>query len=221
VSGHPPILGTLENVLAATWFLGALLVWAELKRTAYRDVIHVSYLPWILALLVWGLRYPDRITPLTISEQSIWVDIHAAAAWLAFAAFLFAFGLAVLTLVSRHRAEPPVWLPERPELDRLMLRSLSLTFIAASVMMATGAWYSLVLFGRWLVWEVVLICALVLWLGVAVAVHARLFFGWRGSRLAWVVLLLLPAAILTFWVWSAYQGTYHSFDFQLLRAGDL
>lgn len=218
--GHPPLFGTFENVLAAGWTLAAMVLWGAWRGSGWRDLAWASALPWLVILPAWGLRYPARLLPLTISERSLWVDIHVLFAWVAFDVVVLAVGTSGLVVARERWPSRLTWVPAAEAVDLWLFRAVTLAFIGTSLVLATGSYYSVLLFGAWVRWEVVQVSSIVLWLALAMIVHARLFYGWKGAKLAWAVLAVLPVALTSYWVWSVYRGTYHSFDIPLLRAGD-
>jgi ABC-type transport system involved in cytochrome c biogenesis permease subunit len=72
--------------------------------------------------------------------------------------------------------------------------------------------YSLMLFSDWYRWQLVEAFAAAAWVAYSMLLHARLMFGWRGRKLAWFAVALVPLMVGTFWVWSVYPGTYHYFE---------
>ncbi|HEU5250190.1 MAG TPA: hypothetical protein VFW15_09395, partial [Thermoanaerobaculia bacterium] len=79
-SGHPPVFGTFEMDLAET--LSLLIFALALSRDAGSRYLRGPALVASLTLLHTFLLRTE-ITPLTISERSLWIDLHAVLAWLA------------------------------------------------------------------------------------------------------------------------------------------
>lgn len=207
LTGHPPIFGTHENTLAASWFIGiAVLLLA--RREGDARILRLL-LPWMPVHLAYGLLF-FAVTPypLTISERSVVVDLHVLLAWTAYTVILSG-AMFALDTVLRGQAESGG--------DEVFV-SLTLGFAAFTAMLAVGSFYSYQIFGSWFTWEITETICAAAWLGYGLAVHARLLFGWSGRRLAWFALALLPLLLLAFWVWSLYPGTYHHFDIIPIRA---
>lgn len=210
VAGHPPIFGTFENTYTAAW---ALMVTAALLgvRTRYRGAWRLTA-PWALAFMLWGTRYRKGPTPLTISEQSLWVDVHVMFAWICFVALLLLTSVAI----QRLRGRIPFGMDENDS-EEAQLRFLLVGFAAMTLMLATGSWYSYLLFGAFWQWEVVETMSLVAWLGYSMIIHSRLFGGLRGRKFDAAVVAVLPALLLTFFIWSVYPNTFHYFDIPLVK----
>jgi ABC-type transport system involved in cytochrome c biogenesis permease subunit len=162
-------------------------------------------------LLLWGIRYRTEAVPLTISEQSLWVDVHVVFAWLAFTSLLAASTMSLVGLLRRT--------PEPDEVARAdtLGRLLMVGLLSLTALIVLGSWVLYLLFGTFWKWEIVETLSLVAWVGYGLCVHVRLFHSWRGRKLYWSVLAVLPVLLLAFWVWSVFPDTYHYFDIPLVR----
>ncbi|MCL4079186.1 cytochrome c biogenesis protein [Coriobacteriia bacterium Es71-Z0120] len=212
VTGHPPVFGTFENTIAASWAVAlttAVLV-ARMKERAHPLLVRLM-LGWVVAILAYGQAFDKTPYPLTISERSLFIDIHVLFAWTAFSMLVLA-GTAGFVRLAERNAE------RSAELDSLIVRGVGLGFAAFSAMMMVGSVYSYVLFADWYRWEIVGTTAFAAWLGYALTAHAYAMFGWRGRRIAWCVLALLPLVLAVFWSWSIMSNTYHHFDIPDIRA---
>lgn len=208
--GHPPIFGTFENTLAAAWFMIAF-AFAALRIPDLRAVWRVA-LPWALALVGWGMRYRSDIVPLTISEKSLWVDVHAFFAWCAFTPLVILGTTAALRLI-RQGADLEGLQPTPTQTQAIV----SAAFVAFTAMLLTGAWYLNVLFGTFWQWGVVETVSLITWLLYGMVLHGILFRRWSTTWLTWVLMLLVPVMIVAYFVWSVFPGTFHYFDVPLVR----
>lgn len=209
VSGHLPIFGSLEN----TWTIGVVLLCAAII-SAYRRSPSGEYwlhpVAWAFVFLIWGLRYPFDPVPLTISEQSIWVDVHVALAWAAFVPLLWAGSISIAMLARRGADDE-----RSSRAADLVTRMMLFGYVLLTPMILVGAWYMFVLFGIVWRWDVVSVSALIAWIGYSIAVHGRLMHGWRGARLFAMLATLLVPLLFLYWVWSVFPGTYHYFDIPL------
>jgi len=213
VTGHPPIFGTFENSIASAWAISMVVVFG--RRLSYVRALPADFERWfafwIPLTLGFGLFFTRTPYPLTISERSIIVDIHVLFAWLAYTALLLTSTVALL-VVTRRKG----W--EGSAVDDVLVRGAGVGFALFTVMLGVGSLYSYLLFADWFRWEIVEAFAVAAWLGYASVLHAHMFFGWRGRKLAWVVLVVLPLLIGTFWVWSFYSTTYHHFEIPEIKA---
>lgn len=206
--GHPPVFGTFEAALADSWAVAGLTLVVLLRFGELREVPLVS-LPMVLLLWTHGLGFNRKHFPLTISERSLWIDLHAFAAWVAFASYVLAFVLALFVLLP--------WRRPTEVLDEHMFRFTTWGFVAQSVMMASGAYYGFLLFGEWWRWDPVESLALVAWLAYALVIHLRLFFGWRYRRGAWATVASTLVLVASYKVIPHLPAgsTYHIFDLTL------
>lgn len=212
-TGHPPIFGTYENTIAAVWSLVAvILVLVRLCESDADRYLVKTLSIWIPPLLVAGWFFDRSPYPLTISERSLLVDIHVLFAWSAHTALLVASAAAISAIVRSARAD------ETAHWDSIMFRAVGYGFAALTIMLAVGSLYSYLLFGDWYKWELVEAFAAASWIAYASVLHSAMMFSWRGKRLGWAILAVLPLMIATFWVWSFYAGTYHHFEIPAIRA---
>lgn len=210
-TGHPPVFGTFENSMASSWSLlvaVVIIVRSRSRRSARWESI--ALLAWVPLTAAYGLFFSRTPYPLTISERSILVDVHVAFAWAAYVVLLWACMIALRVILRGSSADT--------EADALLVRTSGIGFVLFSGVLAIGAIYSFQLFTRYFTWEIVETLSVCLWLAYGLILHQRLFFGWTGKRLAWLVLATLPLLLATFWVWSVFSGTYHFFEITEFRA---
>lgn len=212
-SGHLPIFGMYEAALADSWALG---VFAWVLMTFQRKLLFIT-IPTvfiIMILFLQGLGYNINYIPLTISEQSLWVDVHAILAWLTFGFYGLAFAVALILLSPSRWALCERWglLPE--SLEDAALRVYFWGFLAQTAMIAFGSFYEYLLFGTWWKWDPVEILSLISWAATGLIIHMRLFYGW--SRRRFLVLMVLSFLVLIisykFLIYFPGWSTYHIFD---------
>lgn len=209
-AGHLPIFGTFENTYTAAWFIVTAAALLSYRTPATRLWRIMS--PWPVVLLLYGVRFRRELVPLTISEQSLWVDIHVAFAWLAFTALIVATTLSVVRILGRTVASYA-----EHDLEIAHQRILLLGYLNFTATLVFGSWYLYVLFGTFWRWEIVETFSFIAWLLYAILIHGRLFYGWAGRAYHSAVVGVLPILLLAYWVWSVFPGTYHFFDIPLLR----
>lgn len=218
-AGHPPIFGTYEATLAASFFL--LLFVALSFGSVHRHfrLLVSTAVPVALLLLAYGTAFfgTQRI-PLTISERSLWVDFHALFSWLAFAPFALAFCLSGCYLWSSRNPEgvgaSQYGRRRLDTIDELAFRYVSFGFVNHSVMFALGSYYSSILFGTWWRWDPAFSISLMAWLLVGLYMHLRLFYNWNRKRAARLYLLVFAVIGLSYWglVYLPAGRTFHVFD---------
>lgn len=209
-AGHLPLFGTFENTLTASASLLLAAVLTSRRRATTGSWAWAA--PWALAMLLHGTRFRMEATPLTISEQSVWVDVHVFFAWIAFASLALASSMAVPRVLGRS-----FWGLEPDAADDRLSHALNLGFLSLTAMILVGAWYLYLLFAQFWRWDIVGTLCFLAWLGYGMVIHARLFYRLSGRGLAAAVLAVLPLLLLGFWIWSVFPGTYHYFDVPLLK----
>lgn len=176
-SGHPPVFGTYETDLAETLvLLAAGLVLLRSAGARYlRPTATVAALTLLHTFLV-----RTEVTPLTISERSLWIDLHAALAWLAWAGCFHA-------LFHAFGSTNP---------DDRGTRLLGWGFLALSGTGFVGAYYGTLLFATAWSWDPVQTLGLLTWLLYGVALHFRLFFGVTLRRMRYFLLVATAGLVL-------------------------
>lgn len=222
-AGHPPVFGTYEATLAASWILLCFVALSVASVHHQFRVLATGAVPIGLLLLAYGASLFDtQWVPLTISERSLWVELHALFAWLAFAPFTLACCLSGYYLWAgrRHRGgapEPRDTNPSSDVIDELAFRYITVGFVCHSVMFALGSYYSSILFGTWWRWDPAFSLSLVAWFLVGIYTHMRLFFQWSGSRAARFYLFVYLLIAFSYWglTYLPAGRTFHVFDLDL------
>ncbi len=218
--GHPPVFGSFEATLAASWFLLLYVSLSFRSVHGHFRLLVLTAVPLALLLLGYGVAFfsTERI-PLTISERSLWVDVHALFSWLAFAPFTLAFCLSAFYLWSTRIGRaltPTAAAPDRSLsiVDELAFRYISFGFVNYSVMFALGSVYSSILFGDWWRWDPVFSIALLAWLLLGLYIHMRIFYNWGGGRAARLYVGIFAVIMVSYWglIYLPAGQTFHVFD---------
>ena len=209
-TGHIPTIGNFENALFGAWFIVAMTVWAGWKEKF--PLLAAGSLPFALLILGGGALSDTSHQPMVASLQSFWLFIHIFFAWLAYGAYTVACGAGVIYLLKSRAGEPED--PERlNRLDELMFRSTVFGFITDTVMIAAGSIWAKDLWGSYWSWDPVETWSLLSWLVYGVALHLRITLGWRGRRLAWLLVFAIIGVLISFWgVNLVMEGSAHVFN---------
>lgn len=178
VTGHPPVFGTYEMDLAETAALLGLGLYG-MRRWRWpfpRAALAVAGLTLLHTFLL-----DPAPTPLTISEVSLWIDLHAVLAWCAWALLFHAL----------FRAFAPA------DEGELGLRLLGWGFAALTAMGAVGVYYGTLLFATPWSWDPVQTLGLLAWILAAIALHFRLFFRVTLDRQRWFLLVVVAVFVLS------------------------
>ncbi|MFY0530258.1 cytochrome C assembly family protein [Archangium gephyra] len=154
-----------------------------------RPVIGAFITPLAVAVLLPGLLL-DRGQVLSPDVQRPLLPVHITIALLGVAASALAAGVAGMYLLMERQVKGKRFgllfarLPSLEFLDTLNRQLVVLGFIALSVTLVTGAFFSNAAPGFFWTWTSKQIATLVAWAVFAALVGARSFGGWRGRRVA-------------------------------------
>lgn len=211
-AGHPPIFGTYEETLSASFAVMLFALILDREGNFARFTAALSFVT-----LLYGSLFDSSLKPLVISEQSLWVDFHALFAWIAYGFHALVFAAAMGILMKKEetvdapssasgglRAGASGW---------LMRKGLIYGFIGQTVFFVIGSYYSARLHGRWWTWDTVEYLFVASWLIYAVAMHGRILSGWSDKRTAAWVAAGFAALMLLYWGLVYFpHSTYHIFD---------
>jgi len=209
-AGHLPAEGNFENALLGGWFIVAMTAWAA-HRERY-PLVAAAALPFALLVIGGGALSKTSPSPLVASLNSFWLYIHVFFAWLAYGAFTVACGAGIVYLrKTRKGSEAPA--EELARLDELMFRATVFGFATDAIMIASGAIWAKDLWGSYWSWDPVETWSLLSFLVYGLVLHLRKTLGWRGRRIAWIVVGAIVTVIVTFWgVNLVMQGSAHVFN---------
>lgn len=210
--GHPPVFGTYEAALAGSWFMLLYTAFSYRSIHGHFRPLLLTTVPVAILIILYGLSFNTEWIPLTITEKSLWVDFHAMFSWLAFGSYAAAACLGGVYLWKSGVDET-----SREVLDDLIFQYTNLGFVNHSVMFALGSYYSSILYGAWWQWDPVNSTSLITWLAYGLAIHMRLFYGWKGRRGANLAIVAFLTAIVSYWglIYFPPGSTYHVFDIDL------
>jgi cytochrome c-type biogenesis protein CcsB len=210
-TGHVPVIGNFENALAGAWFIAAMAAWA-----GWRDrypLVAAAALPFALLILGGGALSRQEASPLVASLDSFWLYIHVFFAWLAYGAYTVACGAGIVYLTRTRRGREPPPKEDLARLDELMFRSTAFGFVTDGIMIAAGSIWAKDLWGSYWSWDPVETWSLLSWLVYGLALHLRTTLGWRGRKLAWVLVLAIVTVLVSFWgVNLVMEGSAHLFN---------
>lgn len=207
-TGHVPVIGNFENALLGAWFIVAMTLWAAWRQRY--PLLAAGSLPIALLLLGYGGASETAPSPFIASLQSFWLYIHILFAWFAHGAYAVSCGAGVVYLVKSRKGATDEALGK---LDELMFRSTTFGFITDAVMLAAGAIWAKKLWGSYWSWDPVETWSLLSWLIYGVALHLRVTLGWKGRRLAWVLVFAIIGVLVSFWgVNLVMEGSAHVFN---------
>ena len=211
-TGHVPTIGNFENALAGGWFIVLMTLWAAWRQRY--PLLAAGALPFALIIMGGSAMSDTSVRPMVASLQSFWLYIHIFFAWLAYGAYTVACGAGVVYLSKTRPGAPASATPEAlAGLEELMFRSTVFGFITDAIMIASGAIWAKDLWGAYWSWDPVETWSLLSWLIYGLALHLRITLGWRGRRLAWLLVLAIVGVLVSFWgVNLVMEGSGHVFN---------
>ncbi len=212
--GNLPVAGDYENALGGVWVIMIFYLYISIKHKTLK-AIGIVILPFSLLLLGYGLMNIPPLAPMPAAVRSFWLYIHVLFAWLAFGAFTVTVGLGVLYLLKEKYSGKEFFekFPASERIDELMFRYLIFGFITDAVMIASGAIWAKNLWGHYWRWDPVETWSLVTWLIYGLAIHLRVTMGWRGIRLAWILIVAFIGVIISFFGINLFvKSSLHIFD---------
>jgi len=201
-AGHWPLANRFEFALCFLWAMLAvyLLLEASWRRQEAGPFVTA------LALLVgtYALTRPASdqvIAPLLPALRSMWLQLHVLSAAIGYGVSGVAAGLALMRLAApalSKEAEGQGKLPALTEIERAMERLLALGFPWLTLGILSGAIWAQQAWGRYWGWDPKEDWSLATWLWYLLILHVRSLRGWRGTRLAILVVIGFGLVIFTF-----------------------
>jgi ABC-type transport system involved in cytochrome c biogenesis permease subunit len=160
---------------------------------ASAGVLAIASLVTVYALT----RSPDQraVAPLLPALRSPWLQIHVLSTLVGYAAFGVAAGLGLTLLIRRVVTKET---RNGDQQARTMERSVALGFPWLTLGILTGAIWAQNAWGRYWGWDPKETWALITWLWYLLVLHLRPLPGWRGRRLAGLVVVGFGMVLFTF-----------------------
>jgi cytochrome c-type biogenesis protein CcsB len=203
-AGHWPLTNRYEFALWFVWAIVAVYFLGE--STAYileikwqERRVGAAVLAMALLVATYALLRPadeQAIRPLLPALRSIWLQIHVLSAAIGYAACGVAAGLAAVRLIQARLSDE--WLPASGEIERAMERVVTWGFPLLTLGILSGAIWAQNAWGRYWSWDPKETWALVTWLWYLLILHVRGLRGWRGRRLAALVVIGFAIVFFSF-----------------------
>ena len=203
--GGMPV-GLAQGLSAVAFLLLAIFFVLDLR---FRIPVMGAFItPAAVAVLLPALLISGR-EPIPSTFRRPLLPVHITIALAGVAAFAVAAGVAVMYLLMERQMKGKRFgllfsrLPSLTFLDQLNKQLVLWGFVALSVTLITGAFFSSSSAGLFWRWEPKEIATVVAWIVFAVLLNARFFAGWRGRRVA--VLTMAGFCVLLVSFFSSYD----------------
>lgn len=127
------------------------------------------------------------------------LTLHVSMAIFAYALFTVSFGAAAVMLAQGGEGRRISWLPSAEAADELAYKAIIIGFPLLALNLILGAYWANYAWGHYWSWDPKETAALVTWLIYAVYLHARGMRGWRGKRVAWLLIIGFAATLFTYY----------------------
>lgn len=197
--GHPPFLSLFELVSLGAWWTIIIFLLFSIRQSKWR-VLGAIVLPFTFISLGIVINTPTAPVPLNPALKSFWLYIHIGFALFTYGSYILSASAAVLYLTKRME-----------EMDKLSYRFILLGFLTQAIMVASGAVWANLSWGRYWAWDPIETWSLLTWILYGGYLHLRLIKGWRGKRCAWISIISLILIIICFWGVPVFSRTIHAF----------
>jgi len=201
-AGHWPLANRFEFALCFLWAM--LAVYLLLEASWRRQEAGPFVTAVTLLVGTYALSRPagdQAIAPLLPALRSMWLQLHVLSAATGYGISGVAAGLALMRLAAPALSKDPERqgkLPAPTEIERAMERLIALGFLWLTLGILSGAIWAQQAWGRYWGWDPKEAWSLVTWLWYLLILHVRTLRGWRGARLAILVMVGFGLVIFTF-----------------------
>jgi len=216
--GHAPLANFYESLSFFAWavlLLYLIIEWRTRSRSLGAFVIPIAFLLLAFASISPGVN--DRIQPLIPALQSNWLTVHVLTCFLGYASFAMAFAVGIMYLLKGRARDVGTeegtffrQIPASDALEELLYQGVVLGFVLLSLGIMTGSVWAHYAWGSYWSWDPKETWSLITWIVYAVMLHARSVRGWRGRRMAWMVLVGFASVLFTY-LGVNYLDSLHSY----------
>lgn len=209
VTGRPPLTNGYEFILTFSLGIVGVLLFSEFKYKLKALGAFVMPVPFLLlAFIILKMGPAERVAAaIPPALKSQWLTFHVFTAMLAYGAFAVSFGLGIMYLLKADSGSAAgknskgSWVSKFPDentLDELAYKIIGFAFPMLTLCIVTGAIWANYAWGTYWSWDPKETWSLITWIIYAAYLHARLMYGWKGKRAAWMAILGFVAVLFTF-----------------------
>ncbi len=209
---HPPWSNLFEALTFWSFVAGSIYLLIERKygfKLIGAFVVPVIFLTSAYAIF----KASHEIQPLMPALRSYWLYIHVVTAFIGYAGFTVAFGGAVAYLIKEKLQERGFgkFLPSKDVLDEITYKSIAIVFPVWTASIILGAAWANEAWGGYWSWDPKEVWSLIVWLFFGAYLHARQLMGWKGKRVAWMVVFGFITVLICFFAINLYFPGLHSY----------
>jgi cytochrome c-type biogenesis protein CcsB len=209
LTNRPPLTNGYEFILTFCWGVLAVYLFSEFRYKLKALGSFVLPIPvLLLAFIVMKMGPNERVAgAIPPALKSQWLTFHVFTAMLAYGAFAISFGLAIMYLLrvrskeSEGKSNKNSWAAKFPDenlLDERAYKIIGFAFPMLTLCILTGAIWANYAWGTYWSWDPKETWSLITWIIYAGYLHARLMYGWKGKRAAWMAIFGFVAVLFTF-----------------------
>lgn len=206
ISQRPPLTNGYEFLMAFGWGIVAIYLYIEFRykfKALGAFVLPVAYLVLVFILIKMGSKGgSSSVMP---ALKSNWLIIHVLTAILAYGALAVSFGIGIMYLIKDYKEKTGyiacAWIAKFPPLkwlDELAYKLNGFAFSMLTICIVSGAIWADYVWGTYWSWDPKETWSFITWIIYACYFHARLQYGWKGNRAAWINILGFLAVLFTF-----------------------
>ena len=219
-SGHPPLSNGYEFLLTFVWGIIAVYLFAEYRYKVKALGAFVMPIPFLLLMfIIMTMGSEERIAQaIPPALKSQWLTFHVVTAMFAYGAFAISFGLGVMYLYKLSKGDKKsdsqgivARFPSLEVLDELAYKVVGFAFPLLTLCIITGAIWANYAWGTYWSWDPKETWSLITWIIYAAYLHARLMYGWKGKRAAWLAVFGFAAVLFTFFGVNYFLPGLHSY----------
>ena len=224
VSGHPPLSNGYEFLITFVGGIIAVYLFAEFRYKLKSLGAFVLPIPFLLLMFIIMTMGPDERIAQAIPPalKSQWLTFHVITAMFAYGAFAVSFGLGIMYLLKASREEKGTksskgiasYFPALDVIDQLSYKVVGFAFPLLTLCIITGAIWADYAWGTYWSWDPKETWSLITWIIYAAFLHARLMYGWKGKRAAWMAVFGFAAVLFTFFGVNYLLPGLHSYATQ-------
>ena len=208
ISGHAPLSNGYEFILTFVWGIIAVYLFAEIRNKLRSLGAFVMPIPVLLLMFIIMSMGPEERIAQAIPPalKSQWLTFHVVTAMLAYGAFAISFGIGIMYLLKWGKEDNGksnskgivARFPALDVLDELSYKVIGFAFPLLTLCIITGAIWANYAWGTYWSWDPKETWSLITWIIYAAYLHARLMYGWKGKRAAWMAIFGFVAVLFTF-----------------------